>query len=175
MSTIHSVRKAKLPTKEQDDSKAEAKSPTEPESAVPLAAQPVSLPAEPPSEQPTAATQPHRKQRLMSTAEILNRGGGVFYGFYRDEPRPRFEDEYKSTPHLSSVDADFEGIRLATRIGIHEVTSSEGYLTDQQSRSFKQYGPFRYLYDPFKDNSDFFKTLLHTLDPPRKRPGRPLV
>ena len=53
--------------------------------------------------------------------------------------------ECKTTPHLSSAEAEFEGIRLATRINewyrdlphtrrrIHEVTrSGEGYLTDQK-------------------------------------------
>jgi hypothetical protein len=74
--------------------------------------------------------QSNRQQRLshIGSEHCGDTGtrGGVFYGFYRDEPRPRFEDECKSTPHLSSVDADFEGIRLATRIGIHEVSLTIG-------------------------------------------------
>ena len=62
VSTIHSVRQAKLPTKEQDDSKAEAKSPTDPEAAATPAAQLETLPAEPPFEQSTSANKPRRLQ-----------------------------------------------------------------------------------------------------------------
>jgi hypothetical protein len=52
----------------------------------------------------------------MITSETLRRSVQVFYGYNRDEPRPQFEDKCKSTPHLSSADAEFEGIRFATRI-----------------------------------------------------------
>ena len=130
VSTIHSVRKTKLTTKEQDDSKAEAKSPTEPESAVPPAAQPVPLPAEPLLEQPTAATQPRRKQRQMSIEPRRE----VFYEFYQDRDSKMNTSQPRNL--AQSMQTLKKGIRLATRIGIHEVTSSEGYLLDQQSRSF---------------------------------------
>ena len=122
VSTIHSVRKAKLPTKEQYDSKAEAKSLTEPEAAAPPvaspAAQPAPLPADPPSEQPIPTTKQRRKHRLMSkkAETLLRRSVEEFYGYYQDKPRARFEDKCKSTSHLSSAEAEFEGIRLATKI-----------------------------------------------------------
>ena len=52
-------------------------------------------------------TKPRRKQRLMSTAETLRRSEEEFYGYNRDELRPRIED---------SAEAEFKDIRLATRI-----------------------------------------------------------
>ena len=39
-----------------------------------------------------------------------------YYGYNQEEPRPRFEDECKSTPYLSSYETEFESIKLATRI-----------------------------------------------------------
>ena len=61
-------------------------------------------------------TKPRRKQRLISTAETLRLSEEKVYGYNRDEPRPRIEDECKSIPYFSSAEAEFKGIRLATRI-----------------------------------------------------------
>ena len=46
----------------------------------------------------------------------MRRRGEEYYGYNKEQPRPRFEDECKSTPYLSSHGAEFESIRLATRI-----------------------------------------------------------
>ena len=53
-------------------------------------------------------TEPRRNQRLMSTAETLRRSEEEFYGYNRDEPQPRIEDECKSTSYLSSAEAEFK-------------------------------------------------------------------
>ena len=120
VSTIHSMRKSKRLSEKRYNAKTEAKSSPEPEAVVPPAAPPAEQiapsPAEQSSEQPTSATKPSWKQRAMNTAETLRRSEEEFYGYNRDEPRPRFEDECKTTSHLSSAEAEFEGIRLATRI-----------------------------------------------------------
>ena len=102
VSTIHSVRKSKRLSEKRDNAKADAKSSTEQEAVLPpAAAQP--LPAEQSSVQPTSATKSH-----TTTNE--------YCGYDQEEPRPRFEDECKWTPYLSSYGTEFESIKLATKI-----------------------------------------------------------
>ena len=83
--------------------------------------------------------------------------------YYRyNQERPRFENEYNSTPHLSSRGAEFESIRLATRIHewyrdrvpveeSTELPAQKGTLrisdTDRAVQSM-------YLYEPEKDDRD---------------------
>ena len=120
VSTIHSVRKFKCLSEKRDNAKAAAKSSTKPEAVVQPAASPAAQtapsPAEQSSEQPISVTKPRRKQRPTNTAETMRRRKEEFYGYNQYEKRPRFEDECKSTSYLSSSGAEFESIRLATRI-----------------------------------------------------------
>ena len=89
-------------------------------------------------------------------------GGGVPRVQSKDELRPRFENEYKSTPHLNPRGAEFESIRLATRIHewyrdrvpdeeLTELPAQKGILlisdTDQAVQPL-------YLYDRDKDDRD---------------------
>ena len=178
VSTIHSVRKSKRLFEKRDNAKAEAKSSTESETVVSPAALPAEqtapLSAEHSSEQPTSAAKPCRKQRPTNTAETMRRRGEKFYEYNQDEPRPRFEVECKSTPNLSSSGAEFEGIRLATRI--HELYHAR-VPEEEFMKLPAQKGTLRisnadcavqpmYLHDPEKDDRDLYRDYM-VLEPPR--------
>ncbi len=115
MSTIHSVRKSKRLSEKMYNNKPDAKISSEPEAVAPPAGQP--LPAAPSasSAQPRTSTQSRRAQQPADTAETRRRRKEEHHGYSREEPRPRFEGEHKSTPHLNPRGAEFESIRLATR------------------------------------------------------------
>ena len=83
-------------------------------------------------------TKPRRKQRLMSTAETLRRSEEEFYGYNRDELRPRIKDECKSTPYLSSAEAEFKDIRLATRIHEWYRGGTNKYTLEQSAQILDQ-------------------------------------
>ena len=100
------------------------------------------------------------------------------YGHNRGEPRPRFEGEHKSTPHLNPRGAEFESIRLATRIeewystrvpyeDLNELPAQKGNML-RISNAERAVQP-SYLYDPDKDDRDLID-LEHSLyEPPRRR------
>jgi hypothetical protein len=39
-----------------------------------------------------------------------------YHGYSQEEPRPKSENEHKSTPHLNPRGTEFKSIKLATRI-----------------------------------------------------------
>ena len=89
---------------------------SEPEAVVPQAGQTAPSGLSTSSTQPTSSTQSHRIQRPADTSETRRRREEEYHGYSQEEPRPRFENEHKSTPHLNPRGAEFESIRLATRI-----------------------------------------------------------
>ncbi len=129
VSNIHFVRKSKRLSEKRDNAKADAMSSTEPEAVVPPAAA-LPLPAEQSSVQPTSATKSRLTKRPTNTAETMRRREEEYYGYNQEEPRPRFEDECKSTPYLSSYGTEFESIELATRIHewYRDRVSEEGFM-----------------------------------------------
>ena len=93
-----------------------------------------------------------------------------YYGYSQGEPRPRFENEHKSTPHLNPRGAEFESIRLATRIEewyrnrapyeeLTELPAQKGIL---RISNIDQAVQPRYLYDPEKDDTDFHRKRSYT-------------
>ena len=114
------------------------------------------------SVQPALATQPLWAQRPANTAETMHHREEDYYGYNQEEPRPRFENEHKSTPHLNSRGAEFESIRLATRIHewyrdrvpdeeLTELPAQKGTLRISNTDRAVQ---LLYLYDPEKDHRD---------------------
>ena len=61
---------------------------------------------------------PILSSQLQSVPQIRGAVGREeeHYGYSQEESRPRFENEHKFTTHLNPRGAEFEGIRLATRI-----------------------------------------------------------
>jgi hypothetical protein len=114
--TIHSVRKSRRLSEKRDNDKPDAKTSSEPEAVVPPAGQPVPVAPPTSSAQPTSSTRSRRIQQPADTAETRHRKEEEYHGYNQEEPRPRFENEHKSTPHLNPRGAEFESIRLATRI-----------------------------------------------------------
>jgi hypothetical protein len=99
-----------------------------------------------------------------------------YHGYSQEEPRPKFENEHKSTPHLNPRGAEFESIRLATRIeewcrnraAEEELTElpaqKKGILRISDTERTVQ--PL-YLYDPEKDDTDLhFDQMIYE---PRRR------
>ena len=87
-----------------------------PEAVVPQAGQTAPAALLTSSTQPTSSTQSRRIQRPADTAETRLRREEEYHGYNQEEPRPRFEYKHKSTPYLNPRGAEFESIRLATRI-----------------------------------------------------------
>ncbi len=174
VSTIHSVRKSKRLSEKRDNDKPDAKGTSEPEAVAPLAGQP--LPAAPSasSAQPRTSTQSRRAQQPTETAETRQRREEEYHRHSREEPRPRFEGEHKSTPHLNPRGAEFTSIKLATRIvewyndhapdgELTELPAQKGML--RISDREKAIQPPSYLYDPDKDDIEI--TDYTESDPPQ--------
>jgi hypothetical protein len=169
VSTIHSVRKSKRLSEKRDNDKPDAKASSEPEAVAPPAGQP--LPAAPStsSAQSTSPTQSRRAQHPADTAEARQRREEEHYGYNQEVPRPRFEDEYKSTPHLNPRGAELETIRLATRIEEWyrdrvpedqpmELPAQKGILWISNA---EQATPPRYLHNPDKDVDIHFDQMIY--------------
>ena len=151
------MRKPKRLSEKRDNDKPDAKASSEPEAVVqPPAGQQVPAAPSTSSAQPTTSTQSRRIQRPADTAETRCRREEEYHGYSREEPRPRFEGDYKSTPHLDPRGAEFESIRLATRIEEWyrdrapedqpmELPAQKGILR------FSSAEQARYLHDPDKD------------------------
>ena len=162
VSTIHSVRKSRRLSEKRENDKPDAKASSEPEAVILLAGQTAPAPPSTSSTQPTSSTQSRRIQRPADTAETRRRREEEYHGYSQEEPRPRFENEQKSAPHLNPRGAEFESIRLATRIEewyrnrvpdeeLTELPAQKDILrisdTDQAVQP-------RYLHDPDKDDRD---------------------
>ena len=96
-SIIQSVRKSRRLSEKRDNAKPDAKPSSELEATAPLAAAPAgqttSLPSSTSSMQPTQSTQSRRNQRpAADTAETRRRREDEYYGYSREESRPRFEN-----------------------------------------------------------------------------------
>ena len=105
VSTIHSVRKSRRLSEKRDNDKPDAKASSEPEAVVPQAGQ-TALAAR---VAPDITTSRHSGDEARRMEE-------EYHGYSQEEPRPRFENLHKSTPHLNPRGTEFESIRLATRI-----------------------------------------------------------
>jgi hypothetical protein len=97
------VRKSRRLSEERDNEKPDAKTSSRPEATEPTAAAPAgrtsSLPSSTSSIQPTSSTQSRRIQQPADTAETRRRREEEYHGYSQEEPRPRFENEHKSTTH----------------------------------------------------------------------------
>jgi hypothetical protein len=173
VSTIHSVRKSKRLSEKRDNDKPDAKASSEPEAA----GQPVPAAPSASSAQPRTSAQSRRAQQPADTAETRRRRE-EYHGYSREESRPRFEGEHKSTPHLNPRGAEFEGIRLAIRIEewyrdhapdeeLTELPAQKGNIL-RISDTEKAVQP-SYLYDPDKDDRDLIDLERRLYEPPRRR------
>jgi hypothetical protein len=101
-----------------------------------------------------------------------------YHGHSREEPRPRFKGEHKSTPHLNPRGAGFESIKLATRIvewyrehapdeEPTELPAQKGNILRISDR--KEAIQPSYLYDPDKDDRDLIDLEHRLYEPPRRR------
>jgi hypothetical protein len=176
VSTIHhSVRKSKRLSEKRDNDKPEEKASSEPEAVVTPAGQPVPAAPSTSSAQPTSSTRSRGIQQPADTAETRRRREEEYHGYSQGEPRPRFENEHKSTPHLNPRGAEFESIRLAIRIEewyrnrtpeeeLTELPAQKGILRISDTERAVQ--PL-YLYDPEKDDTDLhFDQMIYE---PRRR------
>jgi hypothetical protein len=177
VSTIHSVRKSKRLSEKRDNDKPDAKASSKPEAVVPPAGQPVPAAPSTSSAQPTSSTQSRRIQQPADTAETRRRREEEYHGYSQGEPRPRFESEHMSTPHLNPRGSEFESIRLATRIEewyrnrspyeeLAELPAQKGIL---RISNIDQAVQPRYLYDPEKNDTDLIHREQMLYDPPRRR------
>ncbi len=159
VSTIHSVRKSRRLSEKRDNDKSDAKASSEPE-AVPPAGQ--TVPAAPLALSAQQTSLSRRIQRPADTVETRRRREEEYHGYNQEEPRPRFENEHKSTPHLNPRGAEFESIRLATRIEewyrsrapdeeLTEPPAQKGILRISDAEKAVQPS---YFYDPDKDDRD---------------------
>ena len=161
-----------------DNNKPDAKVSSEPEAVAPPAGQPAPAAPSDSSSQPRTSTQSRRAQQPAETAETRRRREEEHHGYSQGVPRPRFEDEHKSTPHLNPRGAEFESIRLATRIEewyrdhareekLTEPPAQKGntLLFSENERAVQP----SYLYHPDKDDTDLIDLEYRLYEPPRRR------
>ena len=172
------MRKSKRLSEKRDDDKPNAKISSKPEAVAPSAGR--SSPAAPSasSAQPRTATQSRRAQQPADTAETRRRREEEHHGYSQGTPRPRFEGEHKSTPHLNPRGAEFESIRLATRIeewysprvpyeDLNELPAQKGNML-RISNAERAVQP-SYLYDTDKDDRDLIDLEYSLYEPPWRR------
>ncbi len=179
VSTIHSVRKSKRLSEKRDNCKPDAKASSEPEAVVPPAGQPVPAAPSTSSSQPTtSSTQSRRIQQPADTTETRRCREEEYYEYNQGEPRPRFENEHKSTPHLNPRGSEFESIRLAirrieewyrNRAPYEELTELPAQKGILRISNIDQALQPRYLYDPEKDDTDLLHCEQILYEPPRHR------
>ncbi len=167
------MRKSKRLSEKRDNDKPDAKPSSKAEEATASAEQTSTLPSSTSLTQPTSSTQSRRAQHPADTAETRRRREEEHYGYNQEVPRPRFENEYKSTPHLNPRGAEFESIRLATRIEewyrdrvpedqTMELPAQKGILRISNA---EQAMPPRNLHNPDKDVDIHFDQT--TYEPPQ--------
>ena len=169
------MRNSKRLSEKRDNDKPDAKASSEPEAVVPPAGQTTPAAPSTSSTQPTSSTQSRRIQRPADKAETRRHREEGYHGYSQEEPRPRFENEYKSTPHLIPRGTEFESIRLATRIEewyrnrapdeeLTELPAQKGILRISDTEKAVQPS---YLYDPEKDDRELHRDHM-VYDPPQR-------
>ncbi len=138
VSLIHSVRKSRRLSEKRDNDKPNSKASSEPEAVVPQSGH-TAIPAPTTSSmQPTSSTQMRRIQRPAGTAETRRRREEEYHGYSQEEPRPRFENGHKSTPHLNprgditEDDVDNYLTRMVLSDTQHDIDATRSHTMDHR-------------------------------------------